>query len=801
MNSGNEHVGQGPKISALQAENSRLIALLESHGIEWRLPHLPAVPVSEPEPSRLSTGEKIALFRRLFRGRTDVYPVRWESKTTGKTGYSPACANEWRAGVCEKPRIKCGDCGMRLLIPLSDSVIYDHLAGEHTVGVYPLLEDDSCYFLAVDFDEAEWRDDALAFIQSCEELGVPAALEISRSGKGAHVWVFFAGKVSARDARRLGTAVISHTCARTRQLKLESYDRLFPNQDSLPKGGFGNLIALPLQKYPRENECSVFVDADLRPYQDQWTFLSGIQPLAAHDIEPTIFRATGHAHPLDVTFIDDEDLKEPWKRSALKKLAGPMPKSLTVTLANLVYFEKAQLPQALANRLIRLAAFQNPEFYKKQAMRFSVWDEPRAIGCAENYPNHIALPRGCLDAARDLLRDNGIACDLIDEQYAGVALDVGFAGTLRPDQEAAVTAMIKHDAGVLCAPTAFGKTVTAAAMIARRGVNTLVLVHRTELLKQWQERLQSFLGVGKGVVGTIGGGKAKPTGKIDIAVMQSLSRQGEINPVVENYGHVIIDECHHIGATSFDAILKVVKAKYVLGLTATPIRRDGQQPIIFMQCGPIRYTAAKPVSAPHDLVVQPRSIFTRIDLPPDAGIQDVFRHLAIDQARTDAIAAEIRNAYQQGRKVLVLTERTEHLDAILAAVDGQVPTPFVLHGRMSKKQRAAMIADLDGLPPEAPRILLATGKLVGEGFDHPALDTLVLAMPISWKGTLQQYAGRLHREHATKTDVRIIDFVDTGHPALLRMWDKRQRGYRAMGYRVVEHMQGAADLLTGSNSA
>lgn len=782
-------------LEALRAENARLISLLESHGIDWRLPPQPTTPRPEPAPSRLSTDEKIALFRRLFRGRADVYPVRWESKTTGKTGYSPACANAWRTGACDKPRIKCGDCGNRLLIPLSDSVIYDHLAGEHTVGVYPLLEDDSCYFLAIDFDEAEWRDDARAFMRSCEELGVPAALEVSRSGQGAHAWVFFASKVSARDARRLGTAIISRTCARTRQLKLKSYDRLFPNQDSMPKGGFGNLIALPLQKHPRENGCSVFVDANLRPYRDQWGFLSGIQPMAAHDIEPTIFTATGHSHPLDVTFIDDEDLKEPWKRSALKTLDGPMPTSLTVTLANLVYFEKAQLPQVLANRLIRLAAFQNPEFYKKQAMRFSVWDVPRVIGRAENYPNHIALPRGCLDAARALLRDNGIACDLVDERYAGVVLDVCFAGTLRPDQEAAVTAMLDHDAGVLCAPTAFGKTVTAAAMIARRGVNTLVLVHRTELLKQWQERLQSFLGVGKGVIGTIGGGKAKPTGKIDIAVMQSLSRQGEINPVVEDYGHVIIDECHHIGAASFDAILKVVKAKCVLGLTATPIRRDGQQPIIFMQCGPIRYTAAKPANAPHHLVVQSRSLITRIDQPPEAGIQDVFRHLANDQARTDAIAAEVREAYQYGRKVLVLSERTEHLNAILAALNGQVPTPFVLHGRMSKKQRAAVIADLDELPPEAPRVLLATGKLVGEGFDHPALDTLVLAMPISWKGTLQQYAGRLHREHATKTDVQIIDFVDTGHPALLRMWDKRQRGYRAMGYRVTEAQRESADAF------
>jgi superfamily II DNA or RNA helicase len=658
------------------------------------------------------------------------------------------------------------------------------------VGVYPLLSDDTCHFLAVDFDEAEWREDSQAFVQSGHELGVPVALEVSRSGNGAHAWIFFAGSVSARDARRLGTAIISHTCARTRLLKLTSYDRLFPNQDTMPKGGFGNLIALPLQKKPRENGCSVFVDAGLRPYPDQWTFLASIRRMPPQDIEPAILKATGGVHPLDVTFIDEEDLKEPWKRSASsnKKLSGPMPKSLRVTLANLIYIEKAQLLQSLANRLIRLAAFQNPEFYKAQAMRFTVWDKPRVIGCAENFPNHIALPRGCLDAVQALLRDNGIRCDLLDERFVGEPLDVVFVGMLRVDQEAAVAAMRQHDAGVLCAPTAFGKTVAAAAMIARRGLNTLVLVHRTELLKQWQERLQSFLGGGKGVVGTIGGGKAKPTGRIDIAVMQSLSRQGEINPLVENYGHVIVDECHHVGAVSFDAILKRVKAKYVLGITATPIRRDGQQPVIFMQCGPIRYTAAKPESAPHDLEVVPRALYKRIELPQETGIQDVFRHLANDKDRTAAIGAEIERAFSEGRKVLVLTERTEHLGAIRATLSGKIRSPFVLHGRMSTKQRAALIKELDALPPDVPRVLLATGKLVGEGFDYPPLDTLVLAMPISWKGTLQQYAGRLHREHATKTDVLIIDFVDTGHPALVRMWDKRQRGYRAMGYRMAPQL-------------
>lgn len=784
-------LARSEELAELRAENTRLVTLLERHGIAWRAPEsVELSPAPSPEPSRFSTDEKIALFRRLFRGRTDVYAVRWESKT-GKSGYAPACGNEWKPGICEKPRIKCAECPHRQFLPVTDQVIHDHLAGRITVGVYPLLLDDTCHFLAVDFDEADWREDARAFMLSCQELKVPAALEISRSGNGAHAWTFFASAVAARDARRLGTAIISHTCGRTRQLKLSSYDRLFPNQDTMPKGGFGNLIALPLQKRPREQGFSVFVDEQFQPHADQWGLLASIQPLAPEAIETVITQATGGAHPLDVTFIADEDQQEPWKRPQVspKKLPGPMPKSLIVTLANQLYFEKAQLPQPLTNRLIRLAAFQNPEFYRAQAMRFPVWDKPRVIGCAENYPKHIALPRGCLDAARELLRDNRVTLDLRDERYEGEHLDVSFAGTLRLDQQTAADAMLRHDIGVLCAPTAFGKTVTAAALIAQRGVNTLILVHRAELLKQWKERLYSFLQVGKEIVGTIGAGKARPTGRIDVAVMQSLSRQGEISERVEQYGHVIVDECHHLSAVSFEAILKRAKARYVLGLTATPFRRDGQHPIIFMQCGPVRHTAAKPEGAPTALEVMPRFLHGNIAVQPDAGIQDVFRRLADDRARTTAIAAEIAQVFNDGRKLLVLTERTEHLDAIKAEVGDRVGALYTLHGRMPKRQRAAVLAELEALPGGAPRVLLATGKLIGEGFDHPPLDTLVLAMPISWKGTLQQYAGRLHREHASKSDVRIIDFVDTGHPALLRMWEKRQRGYRAMGYQIAQDDQ------------
>jgi superfamily II DNA or RNA helicase len=778
-----------PSCRLLQQENSHLKALLTTHGIDWegKPTPVPEPPTQTPEPagSQISTTHKIALFRRLFRGRTDVYPLRWES-AKGRSGYAPACGNEWKPGICHKPKVKCGDCSQRLLLPVTDKVIYDHLAGKHTVGVYPLLTDESCYFLAADFDEADWREDARAFLQSCHELNIPAALEISRSGNGAHVWIFFAEPVPAREARQLGAALISHTCDRTRQLSLSSYDRFFPNQDTLPKGGFGNLIALPLQKQPREQGRSVFVDGNFEPYPDQWPFLASLRPLSRTELEDAILRASAGRHPLDVAFASEEEDRQPWERKAplSSRIAGPLPESLALVLANQIFIAKADLPQPLANRLIRVAAFQNPEFYKAQAMPLPVWNKPRIIGCAENFPQHIGLPRGCLDTVLELLEQNDIRAEIQDERISGCKVPVRFTGTLRKDQKVAVREMLKQDVGVLCAPTAFGKTVTAAALIAQRKVSTLVLVHRTELMRQWQERLTGFLEIPKGGLGVIGGGRKKPSGKIDIAVMQSLSRREDVAELLDGYGQIIVDECHHLSAFSFEAILKQAKARYVVGLTATPVRRDGHQPIIFMQCGSIRHSAASPQTAPSELVVLPRYL-SAPDIPPDSPIQEVFGILAKDAQRNRRIAVDVLVAYREGRKVLVLTERTEHLALLRGALGTDVEHCFVLHGRLSRKQRTSTLADLDALDDSAPRILLATGRLIGEGFDHAPLDTLVLAMPISWKGTLQQYAGRLHREHADKQDVRIYDYVENDQPQLARMWEKRQRGYRAMGYRIL----------------
>jgi len=774
------------ELQKLQEENSRLKALLKQHGISWDKEQIEDSRVQLPNdlPIHFSTDQKVTLFRRLFRGRVDIYPTRWKS-AKGRSGYSPACGNEWKTGLCNKPKVKCADCDNRLFLPVTDQVIYDHLSGKHIVGVYPLLEDDTCYFLAVDFDKSEWKEDSRSFIQSCIELEIPAALEISRSGKGAHAWVFFSHPVPAREARQLGAALISYTCDRTRQLSLASYDRFFPNQDIMPKGGFGNLIALPLQKQPRENGCSVFVDHDLTPYPDQWQYLSSLKPISLSELEAAQLRASDGKHPLDVAFLPEENDHKPWQRplTAQNQISGSLPDELNLVVANQVFIAKSDLTQTLANRLIRIAAFQNPEFYKAQAMRLPVWDKPRIIGCAENFPHHIGLPSGCLEPVLELLAQNNVRAVIQNERVSGKKIKTKFTGQLRNDQKTSVRKMMKHDMGVLCAPTAFGKTVTAAAMIARRKVSTLILVHRTELLTQWKERMATFLDLPKGLPGALGGGKNKLSGEIDIAVMQSLSKREDIHEILDSYGQIIIDECHHISAFSFETILKQAKAKFILGLTATPVRRDGHHPIIFMQCGPIRHTAAQPKNLPTELEVWPQYI-PAPSCPHDAEIQDVFKALVNDVKRTEKIARDIVNAYQEGRKVLVLTERTEHLSLLQTCLAEAVPTCYVLHGRLSKKQRAETFGSLSELDEKAPRVLLATGRFIGEGFDHPPLDTLVLAMPISWKGTLQQYAGRLHREHSEKKDVRIYDYIERDQPKLARMWDKRERGYRAMGYKV-----------------
>jgi superfamily II DNA or RNA helicase len=421
-------------------------------------------------------------------------------------------------------------------------------------------------------------------------------------------------------------------------------------------------------------------------------------------------------------------------------------------------------------------------------MRLPTFAKPRLICCAEEIAGYIALPRGCLEAALDLLETHGIEPRLRDERTDGQPLDATFHGELTPQQLDAAEAILAHDNGILCAATAFGKTVVGAWLVAARGVNTLVLVHRRQLMDQWRERLAAFLDLPPAAIGVVGGGRARPTGAIDVAVIQSLNKKGVVADLVADYGHVIVDECHHLSAFSFEQVLKQVRAKYVVGLTATPVRRDGHHAIITMQCGPIRFRTDAKVQAAartfaHRVVIRSTG-FAISAAEGDAGIQAIYSALAADPGRKELIVADVLASVAAGRSPLVLTERIEHRDALAAALGESAATVFTVSGGMGTKKRRTIAEAMAALPPEAPRVIVATGRCVGEGFDDARLDTLFLAMPVAWRGTLQQYAGRLHREHAGKADVIIYDYVDDGVPVLARMHQKRLAGYRAMGYEV-----------------
>lgn len=747
---------------------------------------------------------KIALFRSLFRGREDVYPRRFESRKTGRAGYQPACANEWARGVCDKPKVKCADCANRRLLPVNDEVIRWHLSGkddrgrDFTMGVYPMLADEACYFLAVDFDGDAWREDAGAFLQTCRRLAFPAALERSRSGNGGHVWLFFEEALPARLARNLGAHLLTETMESRPDIGLRSYDRLFPNQDTLPKGGFGNLIALPLQKRPRAQGNSVYLDEQFEPYPDQWAFLSSIRRISRAQTETVVREAEGRGRIVGVRLVlADEEDEAPWtlspsRRSKEAPIAGPLPESLELVVGDQVYIAKDDLPPGLRNRLLRLAAFQNPEFYRAQAMRLPTYDKPRIIACAEDHPRHIALPRGCLEEAQTMLNTLHIKPVVRDERARGDALNVAFRGELRPEQQAAAEAMMAHDTGVLSATTAFGKTVIAAWLIAQRGVNTLVLVHRRQLLDQWVERLSTFLGLPAKAIGRIGGGRRKATGRVDVAIIQSLVRKGVVDDQVGAYGHLVVDECHHLSARSFELVARRAKARYVTGLSATVTRKDGHHPIIFMQCGPVRYrvdakqqAAAHPFT--HQVFVRPTD-FRMLDAPgpdPRAEFHALYEALIADEARNQLICDDVIGAIREGRTPLLLTQRTEHLQLLAQRLAPEIPHVITLQGGMGKKDSRAAAAQIAAVPERAGRLILATGHYIGEGFDDPRLDTLFLVLPVSWRGTIAQYVGRLHRLHEGKNEVQVYDYADLCVPMLARMFDRRCRGYEAAGYALL----------------
>jgi len=798
------------RLSDLSAEILRTEAELAFLECEGRL-----VLGENPLPPKIpqTPAEKVALFLDLFGTRRSVFPRRWENGKTGKSGYSPACDNDSfanrQSGVCRKPIVKCSECPHQRFPSLDERSVEAHLRGEHTLGVYAIGADDTCRFLASDFDGDGWRDDVLAYHEAAERVGITVAIERSRSGNGAHGWIFFAEPVPAALARRLGAILVAKASALRPTLSLGAYDRLFPNQDSLPLGGFGNLIALPLAKAPRQNGNTLFVDPNMAAFEDQWSYLAGLPRLNRESLERILARIApvaagppssrtdpGLDHIDDFVLQNDAmvlDLSQPRIRGGM--IAG----DVTVRLDAQIHVPRS-LPTPVLAALKRLATFPNPVFHDKLRLRFATFDTPRFLFAGEWHADRLVLPRGVLDQSLALLEMAGATVAVQDERDTGKRVPWKFQGELRDGQEEAVRKIIAEDQGVLCAPPGAGKTVMGCTLIARARTSALVLVHRTVLVDQWRETAMQFLGLKRKEIGIWRGPAPRLTGRLDIAMLPSLIRVEDLATALAGYGMVIVDECHHVPATSFEVVLKACPSRRVYGLTATPKRKDHLEKLLFAQCGPIRHTL---VDAPTDEVRTVKVRRTTVALPPDAGsrppIHVVWEALVQDERRIGVIVADLLSCAAAGRSPLVLADRKVYLDRLQQAFTAKA-TGVMSHrldGQMGKKARSEVLRQIGEHYDEGkPFVLFATASLIGEGFDLPRLDTLVLSMPLSFKGRLVQYAGRLHRRHEAKGAAMIFDYLDDNHAITQAMFRRRVAGYKELGY-AVEMPQNATSTWFG----
>ena len=763
-----------------------------------------------------SPDKKIALFKSLFIGREDVYAKRFYNIKKGTSGYVPACANEWMQGVCDKKQYKCTECPNKSFIAVNNRVIYNHLKGDDeycrdVIGAYVMFPDETTKFLAIDFDEENWQEDVSAVRMVCQQFDIPIAVERSRSGNGAHVWLFFDEPLLAVTARKFGSAILTKAMEDRHEIKLNSYDRMFPNQDTMPKGGFGNLIALPLQGKARKEHNSEFVDDDFNSYPDQWEYLFQIKRITNEEIDSYLSKF----HVQNELGELASEQEKPWEKMPDNPLTAlDFPTVVNVVEANLLYIEKAGISQKALNKIKRLAAFKNPDFYKSQAMRLPIYNKPRVIDISDETEQYICIPRGCKDSLTELITSS---IHYEDRRNSGNHINLHFNGELHEEQQLAADEILKYENGILSATTAFGKTVVASYLISERKVNTLILVHSSALLQQWQKSLSEFLifedelpephkkrGRQKKLshIGQLGATKNTLNNIIDIAIMQSVVSNDEVKDFVKDYGMVIVDECHHVSAFTFEKILREINAKYVYGLTATPKRQDGHQPIITMQCGPIRYQVnalAQSVKREFSHYVTPEFTDFRV---AESGLkyQEICAKLCADEMRNRQIINDVIITFQSGRNCIVLTERTEHAEILYASIAAKCGNVFLLSGKDKVKEKREKLETIKSFPQNDNMIIIATGKYVGEGFDEPRLDTLFLAMPISWKGTLAQYVGRLHRNYEGKTEVIVHDYADIFVPMLDRMYHKRIRGYAELGYVLNGSSQVETSLVYDSSN-
>jgi superfamily II DNA or RNA helicase len=653
------------------------------------------------------------------------------------------------------------------------------------VGLYPLLRDNSCRFLVADFDGAAAMLDALAYTKAARANDVPTGLEISQSGRGAHVWAFFADRVPAGTARAIGTALVHEAMILRGSMDLRSYDRLFPNQDVLPDGGYGNLIAAPLQGRRRQDGLTLFLDlATLEPYEDQWAYLSTLDRLSSGDAA-TVARKVGRAQV-------GEDVRS-LSRPTASRVRPSLPAVIRAELGATLTLDSTNLTASAIATFKHAASMSNPKFFELQRLRKSTWDTPRFVrGYDVTVDDDLVLPRGLRHLVGDIIGGAGSRLDVTDVRNAGQEVSLAFAGELSADQAAAVSALLAHDDGVLVAPPGSGKTVMACAVIAERATSTLVLVDRKALAEQWRTRITELLGVRPGQVG---GGRRKLTGVVDIAMLPSLARHSDVAELTSGYGQVIVDECHHLAAAAYDHSVKRIGAQLWLGLTATPVRRDGLGELVTWQLGPVRHTMAddKPgtLTAAWSSNLAPRRVLhvheTRlahldVDLSAPGAIAALHGALALDAERNTQIVDDVTAALARGRNCLVLTRRVAHLQALAAKLAARGHEAIVMRGGMSVGDRRAAVARLAAASAGDGVLVLGTTPFIGEGFDAPALDTLFLAAPISFPGLLVQCAGRVVRSAPGKDVAEVHDYHDAGVPVLAVSLQRRTPGYRALGF-------------------
>lgn len=751
--------------------------------------------------------EKINLFKSLFVGREDVFALRWFNAKSGKSGYSPVCENKWQSGKCDMKKYSCADCPFKLPARLSDQYIFNHLAGKDSVcrdviGLYPLMEGDLCQFLALDFDNhgnkiSQWKSDILAVKKVCNEYSIPAYIEISRSGNGAHLWIFFSEKVPAKQARNLVTNLLKAAMKKNHSISFESFDRMFPNQDEMPKGGYGNLIALPLQGHSVKQGHSVFVNDDFRPFDDQWTYLSSVQKLQEKDLNRAVKELLAITGDFHVRRNEDDENKQV---SSINKVAfnveskkevikDDFTEPVQITLSNQIYIKKKGISEHALGIMRRTAVFLNPEYFKKLRMHLPLYNIPRYIDCSKETDSELILPRGNFAEITEMLKKAEVEYTISYDRETGNKVDVVFKSELYEEQKTALKALLKSDCGVLSAGTGFGKTVTAAALISERKINTIIIVQNHNLLEQWKKSIKEFLGI---TAGTIAGGKDKSTGIIDIAIVNSLTEKGsdEVRPRSYKYGMVIVDECHHVSAFTTENLVNSFKAKYVYGLTATPVRRDGHQHIIFMQCGPILYsTTTKQINEVQGFAhyFQPRfTSFHTVENKEEKepSINDYYEKMCQSDARNQLIIEDVIKSVENRRTPLILSDRISHLEYLEEKLKSAAKNVILITGKGTQKQKKEQLEKLKSVSDDESLIVLATGKYAGEGFDLPRLDTLMLALPFSWKGMLQQYCGRLHRNFEGKEEVQIFDYVDIRIPTFDRMYQNRLKGYKQLGYKL-----------------